>query len=183
MNRMAPLSIEFVVIITLCSINRSNASFLPCEFHNSINITDGRRNYDGSISYDNITYTPNQFGVVDFIVKRRVHVLVPVHIRGCICEIKKCIRLCCPYGQKYDGAKGELVCSSHVGPHNVIDSIQNEHGKNQTITMKDHFGIIDGLPHCKHVYQEEEFSIKYVNDYDDRVSCMYVDTQWEFLSY
>lgn len=169
MNRTASFWIQFMVIITLCPINKTSASLLPCEFHSSINITDGRRNYDGSITYDNITYTPNQFGVVDYIVNKTVLVSVSAHIRGCICKIKKCIRLCCPYGQKYDGLNGELVCLPYENNHNAIDSIQNENGENQTITMKNYFGIVDGMPHCKHVFQEEVFSIKYVSKYDNRL--------------
>lgn len=57
----------------------------PCPIFVSVDITDGvRRNQ--LIVKDNVTYTPANY----FIHEGR--------IRGCICNIKPCLRKCCPEG-------------------------------------------------------------------------------------
>lgn len=57
----------------------------PCPVFVSVDITDGvRRNH--TIIKDNVTYTPANYFSYEG------------SIRGCICNIKPCIRKCCPKG-------------------------------------------------------------------------------------
>lgn len=66
----------------------------PCPVFVSVDITDGiRRNQ--AIIKDNITYTPENY----FSFEGR--------IRGCICNIKPCIRKCCPRGQIMNNGRCE----------------------------------------------------------------------------
>ena len=67
----------------------------PCKFYDSIDISNGNKISSGSIIFDKVEYSP------DFIFEANETLfngtLVPSkpHIRGCLCKIRNCIRLCC----------------------------------------------------------------------------------------
>lgn len=68
----------------------------PCSFLETINITGGIRNSDGSMSYDDIRFSENHYKEYGYIYKDYEHKqAVGKHIRGCICLYKICIRSCC----------------------------------------------------------------------------------------
>lgn len=76
---------------------------MPCNHFNTINITDGIKNSDYSITHRGITYSPNHYRKFDYIYKnQKTKILVENHTRGCICFYRKCIRSCCLPHQHYD---------------------------------------------------------------------------------
>lgn len=75
-------------------INQSK--FISCDQSATINITDGYLDQDGKrFHHDGLIYEPEMFAEFDFvIVNVSLRISVVPHIRGCVCELKKCIRVC-----------------------------------------------------------------------------------------
>lgn len=122
--------------IVLTFVNWSDGFFLstnelPCEFEDSINITDGRVLSDGSILHNGIKYTKQQFDTVNYrLVNNGKLVKVPSHLRGCPCKVKTCLRLCCPLGSfvnmselKRGTILQEIPCYHHVAAKNYQSEI------------------------------------------------------------
>lgn len=69
---------------------------LPCHYLLSINITGGTQHDDGSITFENITYSSSLYGKMDRVLRYdENHVPffeeVEPYKRGCICNITKCL--------------------------------------------------------------------------------------------
>lgn len=112
----------------------------PCDFSSTINITDGIKQRNGSIFHNNVQYLETQYADYNYIkfnISERTK--VPKHTRGCLCVVKDCIRVCCPFGQAIQNG----TCVDHE-VHNVFfnSTIESDLGDNKT------FGVIYGKP-CK----------------------------------
>lgn len=71
----------------------------PCSFFDTINITDGIKYSNGSISYNGITYKSNQYKTFNYIyLQHDIRKSSIPHIRGCFCYHRICIKSCCPKG-------------------------------------------------------------------------------------
>lgn len=86
------ISIILIILIGLVSIDGSK---LPCYFFDSINITDGIRQSNGSILFDGIDFSYDQYAVLSYIIDNGERKASAPHFRGCLCNIKPCYRLCC----------------------------------------------------------------------------------------
>lgn len=76
----------------------------PCNHFDTVNITSGTRNPDGSITHDNITYASHHYKIFDYIYKNHTEkIQTEPHIRGCICKYRICMRGCCPRGYIFNG--------------------------------------------------------------------------------
>lgn len=97
-----------LIVIGLVFLNCSNALFaankvLPCDFQDSINITDGTRELDGSIKFNNISFARDQYAEINYFqISETVRIFSPSYYRGCPCNVKTCIRLCCSLGKIWD---------------------------------------------------------------------------------
>lgn len=68
---------------------------MKCDLSESINITDGEYNKNGQFIHKGLTYEPDMFAEFDFIiVNHSERAQVEPHIRGCVCLLKKCVRVC-----------------------------------------------------------------------------------------
>lgn len=73
---------------------------IDCNYFNTINITNGRQNSDESITYNNIKYLKGTYQKYNYIyVNQTIRLNVDEHIRGCVCDYKFCINVCCDYGE------------------------------------------------------------------------------------
>lgn len=159
----------FSVIAPFYIINRVLISPIPCELYDSTVIDGGRRLSNGSIKYDGVMYNPDQYATIDSsIIDDFEIVSVKNHIRGCVCNIKKCIRLCCPYGHFFNARGKDKVCIKIIAnrPNIMIsEQIVNEMGDKETIFIREYFNIVDGEPFCKseQYFEAKQFSIKYVS--------------------
>lgn len=94
-----------VAVLVLAFIVKSNAYLdnlnKPCNYLDSINITDGAFNDDdGSITFEGIYYPSYLHAVYDYeFVNESYRQPVAPHVRGCTCKLAPCIRMCCPRGQ------------------------------------------------------------------------------------
>ena len=91
--------LQIVIIEIFCLLNLSHGTQkLPCHFADSKDITDGEKDQYGNIVHDGVNYTTANYGVSNEIWTGFYYneiANVSSHIRGCICNIKKCVRLYC----------------------------------------------------------------------------------------
>lgn len=159
------LSISLVVVISLDSTNGIVDS-LPCDFLDSINITNGRLPTDNtkSITFNGTTFGPNEYAVVGYELDHQMEkVSVEPHLRGCYCKSKPCVRICCPPGREYKFKHDTCEHIADVNKSQTIEmTILNENGENETISAIDKFNIIYDQPHCKGRLIKHNYSINYV---------------------
>lgn len=92
-----PTRLLFIVSVfsKLCSAFSIGAE-LPCDFHDSINITDGIHHFNGSIFFNGLEFTPDQYIRTNHnLTKSMQRIRVEHYTRGCICNVKPCYRFCC----------------------------------------------------------------------------------------
>lgn len=153
----------FIVIIGLISFNCGHGSRmdrdLPCHFLDSINITDGALQTDNSIIFDGTKFIENQYSRIDYILDNGTHhKSVEPHLRGCLCSIKPCIRLCCPYGTIQTKEKR---CSRHEAATEFESEIYAENSNARTLLENHHFGYVDGRP-CNSFYVVNQYTMNHV---------------------
>lgn len=72
------------------------SSDLPCDYLHSVNISDGQRDNDGRILHRGVSYDSINYASVDYSYDdARNRIAVAVHTRGCVCQVKNCVWLCC----------------------------------------------------------------------------------------
>ncbi|XP_055537390.1 G-protein coupled receptor Mth2-like isoform X2 [Wyeomyia smithii] len=90
---------EVLLVFGLLSTKRlffvRTESELPCDFLDSVNITDGTKTSDGKIEHGGIVYEPQNYGMFDYGYDSSGQKVVSNHIRGCICHVKSCFYMCC----------------------------------------------------------------------------------------
>lgn len=93
--------IFIAVIVILKQFDLNPANKLPCQYFDSINITDGKRD-NGDIIYKNVTFKKGQYAEVNTVLsydKDKVGEFTKVapYLRGCLCNRPgvNCVRLCC----------------------------------------------------------------------------------------
>lgn len=163
------LSISLVVVvISLDSTNGIDS--LPCDFLDSINITNGRLPTDNTkrITFNGTTFGPNEYAVVGYELDYQMKkVSVEAHLRGCYCKAKPCIRICCPPGREYKFEHEKCEHIADVNKSQIIEmTILNENGESETISAIDRFNIIYDQPHRKEPLKRQNYSINYV-----RIEC------------
>lgn len=68
---------------------------ISCNFHDTINISSGSMDHNsGQFSHNGLTYQKGMFAEFDYVIKNNSEVKVDPHIRGCVCKLKNCIRVC-----------------------------------------------------------------------------------------
>lgn len=140
----------YVIVLTFC-VNWSDGFFLstnelPCEFEDSINITDGQVLSGGSILHNGIEYTKQQYDTVNYrLVNNVKRIKVDAHLRGCPCNVQTCLRLCCPLGEFVNMSKlkrgtilQEIPCYHHESAKNYHSEVfdQNSHQSHVEILDK-----------------------------------------------
>lgn len=112
-------------------------SNLPCNFYDSINITDGTLHPNQSIIFNGIEYPSHQYAIVNHYLDNELQrKIVKAYVRGCVCNIRFCIRFCCPFGTIAD----EMSAGKSVKCHenDAIKYISNQ-------TIEEHINDIDNL--------------------------------------
>lgn len=93
------MRLQAIILIGLVRACSSSAfslnSELPCDFSDSINITDGILYSNNSIIFDDLEFPLGQYVKLDHtLVNGIAPVTVTPYTRGCICNRMPCIRLC-----------------------------------------------------------------------------------------
>lgn len=154
-----------IILIGLLSVNFCIASDeLPCNFLDSINITGGNRFLlDESIEFNSIVYKRTQYARINYILENGIDkVIVDPYIRGCICNIRACIRLCCPLGTLHTRTlDGMTVCRDHEKGRNLHAEIVHENNETEIVPLHNYFSYVEGHP-CKFLYFDDKFKISRV---------------------
>lgn len=124
---------------------------LPCAFEDSINITGGTVLPDHSILFDGIKYPKESFGTFSSTINRtEINVNVNADLRGCPCNIKPCLKLCCPLGSfvntdqlKRGTILQEIPCYHHDAAKNYQSEIFNQNTNQSEMQILDeHFSYV-----------------------------------------
>lgn len=150
----------------IINTNGHQRNRLPCKYLDSINITDGIRHIeDDSIEFDGMMFTKSQYAVIDYVLEHgRTHKLVKPYVRGCGCEIKPCIRLCCPYDSFYQNRS----CHRHNNNNNnkrvqrLEIAVLNEQKQTKSIILDHHFAYVTDRS-CHQRYIADEYRMIYVS--------------------
>lgn len=159
--------LPLAILICLLSVNLMHASSLspdlPCKFLDSINITAGAKQANGSMLFDGILFSKDEIAEVDYSLENgKEHISVKPHIRGCLCQDNRpCFRLCCPHGSFTQYGNGSRSCLFHESAYNLEHEILDENNQTKTVKLHEHFKYVDHRP-CKELYYADEYHITHV---------------------
>ncbi|XP_037940040.1 G-protein coupled receptor Mth2-like isoform X1 [Teleopsis dalmanni] len=149
-NRLLLLGCAYLIFLLPLTLAR-----IPnCEFHDTVNITGSLRYNNGSYLHDGVIIPPKLIGEYDYeVLYDGLELTVGKHVRGCICKLKPCVKLCCrPKQIKKENlreceidAKTELELSPYV-------NITFSNGTEQSIHVLEEFYVQHGIP-CYDAYK------------------------------
>lgn len=120
------------------------------------------RQSNGSILFDGIDFPRHQYTVLNYFVDDGERIATSPYLRGCLCNIKPCFRLCCANklikentkkldencNEELTQMEGEVFDEMNRFVNLVLNSEQSIHLKNRT---------------CKQFYIEEEIQNRIKN--------------------
>lgn len=160
------------IIISLVSNtqSQSNSSNTTCnDFFDTTNITAGIHNTNGSIIYDKVEYPRNKYQNYSYIMVNGDKVPVQPHIRGCLCQIKICVRVhCADQKESFVNYTREGANCTLYGNDNFIVPVKSENGnsteiRNVTLKNQTNVAITYERSACKSEIQRKEFAINAVS--------------------
>ncbi|XP_041675679.1 probable G-protein coupled receptor Mth-like 6 [Drosophila eugracilis] len=136
----------FFTFNLLLSFSSSKADIPDCNYYDTVDLSHVEKQ-NGSYEYEGIVIPANLTGEYDFkMIPYGGRQPETKHLRGCVCQVKPCIRFCCPRNKMLpnggcsDGFEEEL---SRSNPYlNVTfedDSIETRYINNQTIMRTQYF--------------------------------------------
>lgn len=154
-----------IIGLGLTCVNLCDSHFvsndLPCNFLDSINITDGVRQTNGSILFDGVLFEDDQYAKINYTLKNGSDKLpAEQHIRGCLCTYDRpCVRFCCTPEEAKD--KTSDFCRLHETVKDFEGKILDENNQTKTVKLNDHFKYVDDFP-CEYLYFADEYQITHV---------------------
>lgn len=143
-------------LLAIFSVKNISCDSLPCDFMDSINITDGIKVEFDSILHNNILYKPKYYRKIDYDYENfSTKKFVQEYIRGCPCAVRLCIRMCCPRGTVMHNRKCEPTEEKMEVLLNT--TLYNEERKFELVDLAQHkmYGFLYGKP-CQHVYELDQ---------------------------
>lgn len=134
----------------------------PCNFMDTINITDGKMNeVTKDFVFNGITYEYGTYGLYGYIIENYTEKInVTPHYRGCVCKYKPCIRLCCVQGVGLNGDHPSCIKTNEL-------SVFGQDNEDAIINIESHeYGVLIDRP-CGKMYELEPLD--------------YPEDQWTFL--
>lgn len=162
MRRTKLILLVCAVLASVCTTT-TYADELPCLFSESKNITTGERFLNDSILHNGVIYPPEQYAEVNYVFSPtgKTRYDVPTHMRGCVCNIKACVRFCCPIGEVINES-GKCVPNDLLQT-NITHPIIDANGTIQSAVLDEQFGIIRGRHSCSHI-STNAFNLQHVSD-------------------
>lgn len=161
------MGVLLTILIGLISLEWSDATApaveLPCEFHDSINITNGDVKQSDTLIFDRIKFPKGQYAEVNYtLVNGSERLAARPHFRGCPCNVKACIRLCCPLGSFVDNTKlisGQRIpCIDHPAARDYQREVFDRNNQSQVVKLDDHFAYTIHTRR-KNFYTQQDFQI------------------------
>lgn len=145
-----------------CVFSRS-AEF-PCDFFDSVNITDGINLNNQSIIFDGIEYPKGQYAVFDYIITNGIdRSSVDPHIRGCLCNRMPCLRFCCELGMVSTTKNGRDECHPNDRAREIEGEILDRNNQTKHVKFNQVISIVDHMP-CRGVFPVDgEYRITHVS--------------------
>lgn len=148
-----------IAIIIALSSNQDDKR-LPCQYLDSINITGGIRRADDSIEFNGMVFGQEQYARIDYVLENGVtHKIVEPYVRGCICQMKSCVRLCCPYGWFYQNRTCHRNSNERVP--RLETAVLDEQKQTKSIILDHHFAYVNDRS-CHQRYIADEYQMIYV---------------------
>uniref|UniRef100_A0A1B0FGD4 G-protein coupled receptors family 2 profile 2 domain-containing protein n=1 Tax=Glossina morsitans morsitans TaxID=37546 RepID=A0A1B0FGD4_GLOMM len=138
-----------IKISRACAVDIAN-----CPYEETVNLSNYASQENGSIFYQNIEITKAWQGYYDYEQYfNGVNVNVAMHLRGCVCKFKKCVKLCC---QRSELINGNGQCITNIGANSSHSSdfimITQTNGEFKKVDIFNHFIWQMGRP-CNRVAQ------------------------------
>lgn len=154
-------------LIAITNVHIKNALVIPneikefelsCHYLDSVNITEGTLRADKSIVFNGVIFEKDNYAVIDYILQNgTTRKTVSPYIRGCVCTLKSCVRLCCPLGFYYENRQ----CHPHKYAKSFEREVLDENLNSQKMTLDDHFVYVSDRS-CSRYYTADEFQIIHV---------------------
>lgn len=140
----------FVICLLDC---RGVLSEIPnCAFEDTVNLTAGQKFSDGSYAYGDLLVPPHLIGYYDYIElfggERK---LVEKHLRGCACQLKRCVKFCChPRAKMRRSAKNSAAkCDAKLKKkirYSPFLNITLHNGTQRAMNVLTEFVVQKGIP-------------------------------------
>lgn len=143
------------MFITFRSASSNVLNEGPCNYMDTINITkDGWIDINQDFHFNDIIFKRGTYAEYNYIFENMTEkILVEPHFRGCICEYKPCIRICC----KHSNSENKKYCV-------MSDTLMNvpiEEGEEKNISLDtQEFGVLQGKP-CAEMFKLEPLDYEY----------------------
>lgn len=160
------LTLAGSLLILFTLFNTPNAANLdsihvPCAFIDTVDLTGHEKFPNGSYSYNGLIVPPNHQGIFDYINNEQFQrVPASPHVRGCVCKLRPCVKLCCPDGEKFNGT--DCALSESSDPLTTIMNVTNSLGEIKEVDISKKFAIQVGSPCGGNLYH----LTPHINDYD-----------------
>lgn len=124
----------------------------PCSFQHTVNISSGHLDQNGNYHHKGNVYRKGKFAEYNYIVENLTEVIkVENHVRGCICDMKECIRLCCIAERNNDS---KCISSETL-------TVPTPDDEEETINLSgNRYGVLVGRP-CGRMYALEPRDYEY----------------------
>lgn len=158
------MGVWWIFLMILLSVDTNIAhGELPCHFLDSVNITDGLPLPDQSIQLGDIIYPRSQYATISYVLEDGTeNITVNPYIRGCICNLMPCLRLCCPLGTIYSTVNGTTDCQNHENGRDFHAEVIHENKETKILPLQQHFGYVEGSP-CEFIMGlNDDYNITHV---------------------
>lgn len=160
-NKLCCLSI--LIVFGVSNIAFAMDDVLQCDYADSVNITAGTLQPNKSYTYNGIEYPEGHYARIAYIIFDQKIIPKTPYIRGCVCNVQKCLRFCCPYGKYLEIKNGVGRCHFHDAAKHIEGEIINHNNETKRIKYHDHFAILHTYP-CKSLDMPgEQYSITHVS--------------------
>ncbi|XP_049313754.1 G-protein coupled receptor Mth2 [Bactrocera dorsalis] len=150
----APLasSNAFYFFLSTVSLHFAIAEIPHCAFEDTVNLTGSQILPTGFYNYEGLAVPPHLTGFYEHIElfggKRKV---VAEHLRGCVCQLKRCVKFCChPRADMYRSTETLRVeCDDQLNEELTYSPFLNitlNNGKRISMHVMDEFVVQQGLP-------------------------------------
>lgn len=156
------IGIHCLGVFSVVSASEST-NILPCEYADSFNITRGILQPNNSYIFNGVEYPEGHYATINYTIFDGKIIPQQPYIRGCVCNVKKCIRYCCPYGSYLELKNGAGRCQHHKEAKHIEGEIVNQNNETKRIKYHEHFAILHTYPCKSFEMPGEQYSVTHVS--------------------
>lgn len=154
---------------------RACADALPCDYFESIDITGGTLDQNGTMIFEHMEFPQGTYAKVTYTLKKFHKIVLdaknetigvayytrapkPEYTRGCVCNRKSCVRFCCRKPTQIL-EHGVCIDSDETDVHLPIKNRENEVS---TLNFKDHLYYVNFLTCAASFVSQDDLVIHHV---------------------